>query len=127
MSSSGNLLWRVYEEIKGFFHSWNSISMEEPGESELILAHGRRSIVVNRRFGTVKSGTSMLTRFDEIKSIDITHHRRDRNRNRPEYWSICLNVSWYSSVQVGRTLDETEASIVGAQLSRYTKKKVRSL
>lgn len=125
MSSTGNLLRRAYEEIEGFFRSWNSISVGEPGESELILSHGRRSIVVDRRFGTVKSGTSVLTRFDEIKSIDITHHRR--NRNRPEYWSICLNVSWYSSVRVGKTLDKTEASIVGAQLSRYTKKKVRSL
>ena len=125
MSTTGDLLRRVCEEIEGLFHSWNSISIEESGESELTLSHGRRLIVVNSRFGTVKSGTSVLTRFDELKSIDITHHRRIRNR--PEYWSICFNLNWYSSVPIGRTLDKTEGSIVGAQLSRYTKKIVRSL
>jgi len=109
----------------GIAHSWNSITMEERGEFDLLLSSDGRSVVVNRRFRTVKSGATVLIGFDEIKSIDVTYHRR--NRGRPEYWSVGLNRNWYSSVRIGRTLDKTEASIVGARLSTYTGKKVRSL
>ena len=92
----------------------------------LVLNGNGREIVFNKRFRTIKSGTTVLAQFDAIETIDVIHHRGDEDR--PESWSVRLNLKgWFASVSIGDTNDDAEASIVAARVSRFTDKKVRSL
>ena len=93
-------------------------------ERHLVLASEGRQVVVDNRFSTVKSGTKVLTLFDAIQSIDI---QRQHNDDGPETWNVSLYINWHSRVQIGRTSDATEASIVAAHLSTITGKKVLAL
>lgn len=98
-----------------------SIELHEPDETRLVLVSDGREVVVNKRFRTVKCRGDVLARFDEIQSIEL---RCQSDGDGPGYWVVRLRISWLSSVQVGRTSDRVEASIVGARLSTFTGKRV---
>ncbi len=99
-----------------------SIDVHEPDEVRLVLVSGGREVVVNKRFRTVKCGGDVLARFDEIQAIEL--RCQSDGEDGPDYWVVRLRMSWLSSVQVGRTSDRVEASIVGARLSTFTGKRV---
>jgi hypothetical protein len=101
-----------------------SIEILQHDDRLLVLKSGNRSVIADNRFQTVKTGESVLARFDAIKSIDITVNNNDDG---PPLWLISLNLNWHSSVKIGESSDSTEASIVAAHLSTITGKKVRSL
>lgn len=115
---------RLLLAAKDFILSSDAIEILEQSDTQLVLASGRREIVVNKRFGTVKSGQRVLARFADIRAIEIQRRRDDDG---PDTWSVSLALSWWSSVHVGRTEDATEASIVAARLSTITGKKVVAL
>lgn len=99
-----------------------SIELHEPDGVQLVLLSDGREVVVNKRFRTVKCRGDVLARFDEIQSIEL---RCQSDGDHGEaYWVVRLRISWLSSVQVGRTSDRVEASIVGARLSTFTGKRV---
>jgi hypothetical protein len=98
-----------------------SIELHEPDETRLVLVSGGREVVINKRFRTIKCRGDVLARFDEIQSIEL---RCQSDDDGPAYWIVRLRISWLSSVQVGRTSDRVEASIVGARLSTFTGKRV---
>lgn len=99
-----------------------SIELHEPDDARLVLVCDGREVVVNKRFRTVKCGGDVLARFDEIQSIEI--RCRSDGEDADPYWVVRLRLSRLSSVQVGRTSDSVEASIVGARLSTFTGKRV---
>lgn len=100
------------------------IEIVEQDDRRLVTLSERRQVVVDKRFGTVKCGTKVLALFDAIQSIDIQHQHDDGGT---EAWNVSLYLSWYARVQIGRTGDATEASIVAARLSTITGKKVLAL
>lgn len=107
-------------------HQAAPLEIVQQDDVSLVLNGNGRQIVFNKRFGTVKSGTKVLARFDAIQTIDVTHH--GPGDDRPESWSVRLNLKgWFASVAIGDTHDDVSASIVAARISRCTDKKVRSL
>ncbi|AKJ30773.1 hypothetical protein AAW51_4082 [Caldimonas brevitalea] len=80
-----------------------------------------REIIANKRYRTIKSGDRVLALFDQIQSIEVAREADDEGQ---ETWRVSLYISWLSRVQIGRTTDATEVSIVGARLSTITGKKV---
>jgi hypothetical protein len=82
-------------------------------------------LVADRRLGLVRRGATTLARFDQIRSIDIRHHRGGNDE--PEHWSINLHLSWYSQVFIGKTTDAAEASIIAAYLGTLTGLRVLNL
>jgi hypothetical protein len=96
-------------------------------ESTLVLRSGSRTTTIDKRRRVVASGGKILARFDAIKSVDITRQGGDEGDWQSEQWYVSLNLGWFSSISIGCTADQTEASIAGARLSTYTGKKVRAL
>lgn len=111
-------------EAQGLLAPNIGIEIVEQDERRLVTLSERRQVVVDKRFGTVKCGAKVLASFDAIQSIDIQHQRGD---DVAEAWNVSLYLSWYARVQIGRTDDATEASIVAARLSTITGKKVLAL
>jgi hypothetical protein len=104
----------------------SSLVVVQHDDTSLVLDGHGRQVVFNKRFRTVKSGTKVLARFDEIKTIDIKRHRGGDDR--PDCWSVRLKLKgWFASVAIGETSDDVSASIAAAWVSRFTDKKVRSL
>jgi hypothetical protein len=100
--------------------TYNIEIVDQDGAS-LVLRSMGREVVVNKRHQTVKSEDKVLARFDAIQAIEIA---RERSDDSPDTWKVSLYISWFSRVQIGRTSEATEASIVGARLSTITGKKV---
>jgi len=110
----------LFAEAKSVLSSVCEIEMVSEDASQLVLQSSDRNTVINKRHRTVKTGTELLARFDEIKFIDITRHLND---NGSDSWSVSLSLSWFSSVNIGRTTDDTNASIVAARIGTITGKK----
>ncbi len=108
-------------EAKRVLLPTHSIEIVAQDEVRLVLRSLGRELVANKRFGTVKTEERILARFDAIQWIEVA---RERNDDAPETWKVSLCVSWLSRVQIGRTNDALEASLVGARLSTITGKKV---
>ena len=102
------------------------IEVIEQNDVQLVLKANGREIVVNKRYGTVMSGSRLLTRTAAIKSVDIKHCRNKNNPPFKERWVVRLNLNWYSSVRIGSTKNKLDAAIAAANLGTATGKKVRS-
>ena len=82
-------------------------------------------LTFDRRSKLVLRGGRTLVRLSDIKSVDIQHVYRDDER--PEYWRVSLGTGTFSSVEIGTTRDDVEASIAAARLSTVAGVKVRAL
>ncbi|WP_411877641.1 hypothetical protein [Polaromonas sp. YR568] len=102
------------------------IEVIEQNDVQLVLKANGREIVVNKRYGTVKSGSRLLVRTAAITSVDIKYRRRLVNGKWREWWIVLLRKSWYSWVRIGSTTIKLDAAIAAANLGTATGKKVRS-
>jgi hypothetical protein len=121
-------VWRfvcdVFEDVQQTLSHSYTIEILEETDTQLILQSSSRHTVLNKRYGTVKSRSQTLARFDEIKCIDINYQAPDEG---PATWTVSLNLSWCAAITIGETDDSTDASIIAARLSSFTGKQVRSL
>ena len=111
-------------EARGVFAPVYAIEVLKHDERQLIVRSEKRTVIADKRFGTVKHGTRVLTTFNRIESIDV---QRDGGSEGAETWSVSLYLNWHTRIQIGRSTDPTEASICAAHLSTVTGKKVLSL
>jgi hypothetical protein len=104
----------------------SSFKIVQQDDLVLVLQSGSRRLVFNKRYRSVKDGTKLLAQFDAIESIDLCH--RPDSDGAPECWSVSLNLKgWFSSVYIGVTCDDVDASIIAARIGTMTGKRVRSL
>jgi hypothetical protein len=82
-------------------------------------------LTFDRRRRLVLRGGRTLLRLADVRSIDIQHI--DRDDERPEYWRVSLGTGLFSSIELGTTPDDVEASIAAARLSTIVGVKVRAL
>src|SRR5438046_7961027 len=108
-------------EAKRVLLPTHNIEIAVQDDVRLVLRSLGRELVANKRFRTVKSEERILARFDAIQWIEVARERSDDD---PETWKVSLYISWLSRVQIGRTNDALEASLVGARLSTISGKKV---
>ena len=113
-------------EAKNAFSFTSSLEILDENDLTLVLKSGSKQLIVDKRLRAVKSGAQILTLFDTIETIDLKHHRNGADD--PETWSVSLNLKGrLSSISIGSTRDDVEASIVAARISTFMGKKVRSL
>jgi hypothetical protein len=82
-------------------------------------------LTFDRRSHLVLRGGRTLGRLADVKSVDIQHVCWDDER--PEYWRVSLGRGTFSSIEIGTTRDDVEASIAAARLSTVAGVKVRAL
>jgi hypothetical protein len=87
--------------------------------------HGHAFLILDTRSRLITRNGVEFVRFDQIETIDVTRLREDEDS--PERWSVELNTGRFSSKAILVTVDDADASIVGARFASLTGKKVRSL
>jgi hypothetical protein len=124
-----NLLRNFIDALRPEAGDWleaPAFGIVQEDDTVLVLNGNGRQLVVNKRHRTVKVGTKVLALFDAIETIDVLHRRADEDR--PDRWSVSLNLTgMFSTVSIGETGDDAEASVIAAKLSRFTGKRVRAL
>jgi len=117
----------VGAEARSLFEPVFAIRILQDDGRVLVLDCRGRELRLDRRFGTVKSGSRVLARFSEIRAIVVSHSRLGGAHVReemPELWTVTLSLGWFSRVHVGRTHDDAEASVVAARIASLTGKPV---
>ena len=130
--SNASALWEIVKQALRFpvsdigqlLSSSPTIKIVEHSDRHLILSSEGRRVVIDKRFKTVKSGSKVLAHFDSVQSIDL---RLDRCNDGPDTWTVSLYLGLLSRVHIGRSNDDTEASICAAHCSTVTGKKVLAL
>jgi hypothetical protein len=82
-------------------------------------------LIFDRRSQLVLRDGRTLARLADVKSIDI--QRVDWHDERPACWRVSLGMGLFSSIELGKTRDDLEASIAAARLSTVVGVKVRAL
>ena len=101
-----------------------SIRVVDDQENRLELSANSRRIVADRVSRTVLSGGRIVARFEAIQAIEIKYHQ---NGDGPEWWAVSLRLSPRGHISIGKTVDDTAASIAAAKLGTITGKKVVAL
>ncbi|HEY9023815.1 MAG TPA: hypothetical protein VIP05_05915 [Burkholderiaceae bacterium] len=103
---------------------WRSLAPE--GDDARFEFHWRGlPLLVDRRADTVLRGGRLLVKVGDVRTIDATRFQLgedDRDR-----WKVSLATGALASVEIGRTMDDVEASIAAARLSTALGVKVRAL
>jgi len=115
---------------------WRSLAPEgdalapEPAVVELDASrfefHWRgQPLLVDRRADTVLRGGRALLELSAIRTIDVTRFwPEDDDR---DWWKVSLATDEFASQEIGRTLDDVEASIAAARLATALDVPVRAL
>jgi hypothetical protein len=119
-----NFARAVRFEAEALFDPVFALEIVRDDARHLVLKNRQRELSLDRRFGTVKSGTRVLTRFRDVQAIEVTCQRA--RGGEPMLWSVRLRLGWFSTLSIGRTHDDVHASIVAARLSTMTGKPVRA-
>jgi hypothetical protein len=114
----------LIEEFKRFFGMPLPLEILEDQQDRLIVLVNRRRIVADRATKSVKAGERLLAPFKAIMSIEI---RFSQQSDEPETWVVSLCLLRGRKVEVWRTRDDLEASLLAAKLSTITEKEVVSV
>lgn len=117
-------LRNLFSGLDDLLMSSHELELLESDENFVRIRSQGEDIVADGRLRIVRRGATTLVRFEQIRSIDLRHHRGDEDA---EHWTVSLHLSWYSQVFIGRTTDSAEASIVAAHLGTITGHRVLSL
>lgn len=124
--SLGYSVHRFLTQAAGAIGLSDVIEVIGQDDVRLVLKANGREIIVNKRYGTVMSGSRLLARTAAIRSIDIKYCRSTNNGSLIEWWVVRLHLTWYSSIRIGSTKTQVDAAIAAANLGTATGKKVRS-
>lgn len=113
----------VLAEIRALARPVFVLDIVHDDERSLVLRTRRREIAVDRRYGTVKTGSRVLARFADVKCIEL-RGLRDRS-GESVVWSVSLRLGWFRHIGIGMSHDDVHASIVAARLSTLTGRPVR--
>jgi hypothetical protein len=113
----GDAVWRLL---------WLGDSLEilEEAPDRLVVKSARGRFAFDQARQAVLRKNRILASFDEIKSIDLKTVRIDRNNY---HWSLWLSRDRRSRIYIGRTIDDVQASIVAAHISKMTGRPVAAI
>jgi hypothetical protein len=111
-------------EFKRLFGMPLPLEILEDHQDRLIVLLNRRRIVADRAIQSVKAGERLLAPFKAITSIEIRLSQQD---DEIETWVVSLCLLRGTKVEVWRTRDDLEASLLAAKLSTITEKEVVSV
>lgn len=94
-------------------------------DEELVVRGNERVLILNRKRATISGIHSTITTFEKVRNVRI-EHIRDHDSGRDSY-SVCLALGTFSSVCLGSSDSQFEASTIAAKLGRWTGKDVVAL
>ncbi len=121
-------LWqRVVRAVQSllFPRYWLAVIEHEP--LRLVFSSDHRQVTVDGTARHVRAGDKVLASFEAIQSVDVVHHPRAADNDKPEHWSVSLYLGRSSRAYVGRSRKQAQADKVAKLLATITGKTVRSV
>jgi hypothetical protein len=113
-SALGDAVWRIL---------WygDALDIIEDTPQRLVVKSARGRFTFDQARRAVLKKDRLLARFDEIEQIELETVTIDSNK---QHWSLRLGRERRSSIYIGRTIDDVQASIVAAHIGTVTGKPV---
>lgn len=92
----------------------------EESDDELVVRGSERILILNRKEGTISGLHSSLTTFAKVREIIIGQIANEGIIS----YSVSLKLGMLSSICLGNTFSDIDASVVAAKLSTWTGKSV---
>jgi len=127
MSISNSLWQRCVRAVQAllFPRYWLAVIVEEP--LRVVFNSDNREVTVDGAARRVHAGEKSLATFEAIQSIDIVHHPRSADNDKPEHWSVSLYLGRSMRAYIGRSRKRAEADKAAKLLATITSKTVRSV
>ena len=117
----------LFFPLFAYFHAAGSrVKIQTDTPYRLVLEVNFRQIVLDKRSQLVSSSGKLLARFDDIQAIELIHQINGTGQRKGEWWVVHLRLAG-QNIRIGQTIDDVQASIVAAHMSKITGKPVRSL
>ncbi|WP_144290013.1 hypothetical protein [Ideonella sp. A 288] len=104
---------RIDKSLLGIFE----LEIVEDRHDRFELKTRRGHFVFDGRRRVVSRNGRTLLRFEQVKSIDVI---ADKDTGGFSEWKIDLYVNFLRRIRVGTTLDDAQASMVGARIITIT-------
>ena len=92
-----------------------------------VFSSDNREVTVDGMARNVRWGHKVLATFEAIQSIDVVHHPKSDDNDKPEHWSVSLYLGRSSRAYVGRSRKQAEADQAARLVATITGKTVRSV
>jgi hypothetical protein len=103
------------------------LAVIEQEQMRVVFSSDNREVTVDGRARIVSWGEKVLATFDAIQSIDVVHHPRTADNDKPEHWSISLYLGRSSRAYIGRSRKQAAVDKAAKLLATITSKPVRSV
>ena len=104
---------------------WLAVIEQEP--LRVVFNSDNREVTVDGTARNVRFGEKVLATFDAIQSIDVVHHVRQADGDKPEHWSVSLYMGRSTRAYIGRSRKQAAADKAAKLLATITGKTVRSV
>jgi len=105
-----------------FLRQEQQLEIEEQPPARLLLRHGFTETVFDRNYRVVLRGGRVIEKFDAIRCLEVKQVASDESAT---YWEVRLGRSAGSSLLVGASTDDVEASVAAARISSMVGQPVR--
>ena len=92
-------------------------------DDELMVRGSERVLIINRKKKSISGIHSVLTTFSKVQHIKITEIA-DSDSSEPTSYSVSLVLGMFSSICLGYTSSQIDASVMAAKLSTWIEKEV---
>jgi hypothetical protein len=106
-----------FSRIDGSLLGMFELEIIDDRPDRLELRTGRGHFVFDGRRRLVSRDGRTVLRFDQLESVDLI---ADKDSGGLMEWKIDLYVSFFRRIRVGSSLDDAQASIVGARIITIT-------
>jgi hypothetical protein len=122
-----NLWQRAVSAVQSllFPRYWLAVIEHEP--LRLVFSSDHRLVTVDGSARQVRNGEKVLASFEAIQSVDVVHHPRAEDKDKPEHWSVSLYLGRSSRAYIGRSRKQAQADKAAKLVATITGKTVRSV
>jgi hypothetical protein len=103
------------------------LAVIEQEQMRVVFSSDHREVTVDGTARNVRNGEKLLASFEAIQSIDVVHHPRTADNDKPEHWSVSLYLGRSSRAYIGRSRKQAQADKAAKLLATITGKTVRSV
>ena len=104
---------------------WMAVIEQEP--LRLVLNSDGRIVTIDGTARTVRTPEKQLATFDAMHSIDVVHHPRKADEDKPEHWSVSVYLGRSHRAYIGRSRKQAQCTKAAELLATITGKPVRAL
>src|SRR5262245_25531001 len=101
----------LVQEARSAFGYSRPLEVLEESPHRFVASAGRGKLSVDKAANTITLGGRLIAPVRAVTSIEIA---RSRNEDGPGIWKVSICVLRNRRIEIGRLLDDTEASILGA-------------